>query len=118
MTHVVIYVSDVKDSLAFYSMLLGLKVNFSRFENEDVASVQAGGIDIILHHDRDLPAEERAPRGRSIFIEFGVENVDEEFDRLRGKALIVREPVTMSFGLRQGYIADPDGFLICLSSAE
>lgn len=63
---------------------------------------------------------ERAPvpaGNRSIIIEFVVDDVDAEFDRLRDELDdVVLEPTTMPWGNRSTIFADPDGNLVNLFS--
>jgi predicted enzyme related to lactoylglutathione lyase len=61
---------------------------------------------------------QRAPRpaaNRSVVIEFLVEDVDQEFARLRDHLDdVVQEPTTMPWGNRSTLFRDPDGNLVNL----
>ncbi|MCX7523016.1 VOC family protein [Microbacterium sp. STN6] len=53
--------------------------------------------------------------GSSVIIEFLVDDVDSEFERLRpGLADVVLEPTTMPWGNRSALFRDPDGNLVNL----
>ncbi|CAN5352761.1 VOC family protein [soil metagenome] len=63
---------------------------------------------------------DRAPKpgsNDSVIIEFLVDDVDAEFERLRGSvAEVVLEPSTMPWGNRSALVRDPDGNLVNLFS--
>jgi hypothetical protein len=44
---------------------------------------------------------------------FGCPNVDEVYRQLRVKGLDVKEPVIQHYGMKQLYVADPDGYNLC-----
>ncbi len=51
---------------------------------------------------------------RTAIIEFMVDNVDAEFDRLRGKVELVHEPKMMPWGNRSMQFRDPEGTIVTL----
>ncbi|GAA4668261.1 VOC family protein [Frondihabitans cladoniiphilus] len=63
---------------------------------------------------------DRAPqpgRNDSVIVEFLVEDVDAEFERLRSSLdTVVLEPTTMPWGNRSALFRDPDGTLVNLFS--
>ena len=51
---------------------------------------------------------------RTAILEFQVEDVDAEFARLKGAAVVVQEPKTMPWGNRAAQFRDPEGSLVSL----
>lgn len=59
----------------------------------------------------------RGAANHSIMIEFEVEDVDQEYARLKGmKIEWIREPTTQPWGHRAFYIRDPDGNIVNVHS--
>ena len=106
-------VSDMEDSLAFYSGILGLPIR-SRFRTGEGAeivflgSATGAAVELIQR----LPLPER-PRGAGISLGFHTGSLDQAMMELANAGIpVVRGPVTAGGGTRFFYILDPDGYEI------
>jgi catechol 2,3-dioxygenase-like lactoylglutathione lyase family enzyme len=114
--HVVLKVSDVQRSLAFFEGVLGLRLE-RIFEELGVYQVRCGANLIDL---QVLKAGESLPPAESRGLDHVCISVDGEVDAVMAaleaaKVTIVRKPVEV-YGARgfgtSIYIADPDGYVI------
>jgi len=105
---VMVVVSDMQRSTAFYRDVLGLKV---QFESPEWTQLDAGNIGVGLHG----PSEKLHPQHtNAVQIGFYVSDIHKAVDELRGKGVhIIKEPVKESFGWL-AIFADPDGYHIQL----
>ncbi len=60
------------------------------------------------------PGSAEPASNRSAILEFQVDDVDAEFERLKGAAMVVQEPKTMPWGNRAAQFRDPEGTLVSL----
>jgi catechol 2,3-dioxygenase-like lactoylglutathione lyase family enzyme len=113
-----ILTDDVPRLVSFYEALIGAP---ARWVGPAFAAVPAGQAEVAIAAPESLAlsntpgaAEPRA--NRSIYIEFMVDDVDGEYQRLRGDLVteFVLEPTTMPWGNRSVLFRDPDGNLINL----
>lgn len=113
-----ILTDDVPRLVQFYEALVGAS---ARWVTPAFAAVPAGQTEVAIASTESLAlsntpdaAEPRA--NRSIYIEFLVDDVDAEYERLRGDVVteFVLEPTTMPWGNRSVLFRDPDGNLINL----
>lgn len=115
--YVLLYVRDLKAAKKFYEDIIGL-TPLSTKSASDVVIFSMGSAKLVLHLDKEVPSELLASRGAGIILEFDTKSTDEAFASfVERKIEIVREPRDMPFGLRQLYVRDPDGYLLCLSEA-
>ena len=113
LTHIRITASDLPKLRRFYEDITGLQAA----GNEDYCELRTGGGIVAITSQRavDLYANRgaEAAANRSAIVEFEVENVDRERERL---APLVKEwvlePVTQPWGNRSMLFRDPDGNLI------
>ncbi|WP_083410530.1 VOC family protein [Mycolicibacterium rutilum] len=111
-----IITSDVKRLVSFYEMVTGAEAVWG---NELFAEIPTSVGTLAIGSDKTVPlfgvgsAEPAA--NRSAIVEFIVDDVDTEYDRLRGQLdAVVTEPTTMPWGNRALLFRDPDGNLVNL----
>jgi catechol 2,3-dioxygenase-like lactoylglutathione lyase family enzyme len=105
---VMLIVSDMKRSVAFYRDALGLEV---KHESEPWSELSAGTISIGLHHPGDEPIE---PEHGAVLM-FYVDDAARAVEELRAKGVeIVRDAEREEYGGVLAAIADPDGYPIQL----
>lgn len=117
----VIYVSDMERSLAFYRDLLGLPLKFgspgwSEFNN--------GGTTLALHRhlhpqaDREHAAAGHATAGQATLI-FVVDDLQSTYETLNARgANFTLAPQQQPTGLTFAILPDPDGFTITLQQRQ
>ncbi|SDH08962.1 Glyoxalase-like domain-containing protein [Leifsonia sp. 98AMF] len=107
---------DVDRLVQFYELVTGKTASrpapvFAEFREGTVALAIADVATVAMLGD-DAP---RPSRGGPAIVEFEVDDVDGEFDRLRDALTdIVLEPTTMPWGNRSTLFRDPDGTLVNL----
>ncbi|WP_199255313.1 VOC family protein [Mycolicibacterium mengxianglii] len=111
-----IITADVSQLVGFYELVTGIAAVWG---NELFAEIPTPAGTLAIGSDKTVPlfgagsAEPAA--NRSAILEFIVEDVDAEYDRLRDHvADIVTEPTTMPWGNRALMFRDPDGNLVNL----
>lgn len=108
--------ADVKRLVAFYEMVIGVTAIWG---NELFAEIPTPVAALAIGSDKTVPlfgqgsAEPAA--NRSAIIEFIVDDVDAEYERLREQLSdVVTEPTTLPWGNRALLFRDPDGNLVNL----
>lgn len=108
--------ADVKRLVAFYETVTGVTAIWG---NELFAEIPTPVATLAIGSDKTVPlfgpgsAEPAA--NRSAIIEFIVDDVDAEYERLREQlSEVVTEPTTMPWGNRALLFRDPDGNLVNL----
>lgn len=111
-----IITEDAKKLGAFYGHITGIA---PVFYTEDFAELKTELATLAIGSTRTLQffgGEEvaKAAQNRTAIIEFRVENVDDEYERLSGflKDLVVQKPTTMPWGNRSFLFRDTDGNLV------
>ena len=111
-----IITADVRRLVDFYEMVTGVPAVWG---NELFAEIPTPVGALAIGSDKTVPlfgngsAEPAA--NRSAILEFIVEDVDAEYERLREHvAEVVTEPTTMPWGNRALLFRDPDGNLVNL----
>jgi predicted enzyme related to lactoylglutathione lyase len=111
-----IITADVTRLVSFYEMVTGVSAAWA---NELFAEIPTPAGTLAIGSDKTVPlfgagsAEPAA--NRSAIVEFLVEDVDAEYERLRdGVGEVVTEPTTMPWGNRALLFRDPDGNLVNL----
>jgi predicted enzyme related to lactoylglutathione lyase len=108
--------ADVPRLVAFYELVTGVSAVWG---NELFAEIPTAGATLAIGSDKTVPlfgagsAEPAA--NRSAILEFIVDDVDAEYERLREHVgPTVAEPTTMPWGNRALLFRDPDGNLVNL----
>lgn len=111
-----IITADVHRLVDFYEMVTEASAVWG---NELFAEIPTPIGTLAIGSDKTVPlfgdgsAEPEA--NRSVIVEFMVEDVDAEYERLRGRVpKVVTEPTTMPWGNRALLFRDPDGNLVNL----
>ena len=109
-----IITADVKLLVSFYEVVTGAQAVWA---NELFAEIPTPVGMLAIGSDKTVPlfgvgsAEPAA--NRSMIVEFIVDDVDAEYERLRGQLKeVVTEPTTMPWGNRALLFRDPDGNLV------
>ncbi|ORB74334.1 VOC family protein [Mycobacterium scrofulaceum] len=111
-----IITADVNRLVAFYETVTGVTAVWG---NELFAEIPTPVGTLAIGSDKTVPlfsagsAEPAA--NRSVIVEFLVDDVDAEYERLReGVGEVVTAPTTMPWGNRALLLRDPDGNLVNL----
>ena len=106
---IVIGVTDLERSIAFYRDTLGLTL---QFRSEGLAFFAAGQVSLLLNREA---ARIRQPVAGAIEVVFGVENVNATWRDLVAKGITVfREPRQATEREWSGILTDPDGHLLSI----
>lgn len=111
-----IITADVKRLVDFYELVSGVSAVWG---NEVFAEIPTPVGMLAIGSDKTVPlfGEGSAEPGanRSAILEFIVDDVDAEYERLRAHVTdVVTEPTTMPWGNRALLFRDPDGNLVNL----
>lgn len=114
LTSLRIITDDIKRLVQFFEQVTGL---LAQWYTEDFAEVVVGTATLAIGSTRTMSlfgeGLVRPATNKSVIIEFRVENVDQEFERIKVFIDdIVQEPTTMPWGNRSLLFRDPDGNLI------
>ena len=114
LTSLSIITGDIKRLVQFLEKVTNLP---AQWYTEDFAELASGTFTLAIGSTRTLSlfgGEIAQPASnKSIIIEFRVENVDAEFERIKDLVgEVVQEPTTMPWGNRSLLFRDPDGNLI------
>ncbi|HEX2062456.1 MAG TPA: VOC family protein [Thermoanaerobaculia bacterium] len=114
-------VFDMPRSVAFYRDVLGFEIVATSAPGDDFdwGLLRLNDAEIMLNtafEKGDRPAAPDAARiaaHRDTALYFGCRDVDAAYAYLRERGLDVKEPVTTGYGMRQLYVDDPDGYVLC-----
>ena len=106
--------ADVKGLVKFYESVLQVQANWS---GEDYAELHTGVGVLAIFSDRAqeryIPHSAIAANNKGMVLEFKVDDVDQEFRKLRSIVkILVKPPTTQPWGTRSFYFRDPDGNLV------
>lgn len=110
--YVILFVSDLGRSIAFYRDVIGLTF---KFEDAGYAEFATPGTRFALYERRRaewLTGRPVAP-GPAAEVVFVVDDVDAEVVRLTARgAQVISGPADRPWGHRTAHVADPDGFIV------
>lgn len=123
LTHIIIYVENVSDTVSFYESALGLKRRFIH-ENGDYAEMSTGTTKLGIAAETlrafngfETTDNRLDQKPAGVEIAFTVEHVDHAYKKaLRGGAEAVKEPTEKPWGQTVAYIRDNNGFLVAFGS--
>ncbi len=109
-----IITGDIKRLVKFFEEVTETK---AKWATEDFAEVKSESFTLAIGSTRTLTffgeGVAQSETNKSIIIEFLVENVDDEYERIKNLTNeIVQKPITMPWGNRSLLFRDPDGNLI------
>lgn len=107
--------ADIKALVGFYEMVTGQTAEWLAPQFAEIvtpaATLAIGAAETVALF-KEGSAEPGA--NRSAIIEFRVEDVDADFERLKDKAEVVHEPKMMPWGNRAVQFRDPEGTVVSL----
>ena len=114
-------VFDMNTSLKFYCEVLGFTIHEQAGEPDDLGWVwlKWNNSDLMLntaYEKHDRPAHSEAARvaaHEDTCLYFGCPNVDEAYQALLAKGVKLDPPTVASYGMKQLYCFDPDGYQLC-----
>jgi lactoylglutathione lyase len=111
---VMVNVSDMKRSLAFYRDVLGLAL---RFESPYWSELETEGATLALHHAPPGPKPSTSPVAGTVSIGFNVPDLDATCKELekRGAKFVMPPTDRPQEGIRLAVLADPDGCPLSLA---
>lgn len=117
-------VFDMPTSLAFYRDVLGFEVvdtSPPRAQDDfDWCLLRRAGIALMLNtayeHDSrpQTPAGDRLAAHADTGLFFGCEDLDDAYGYLSSRGIRLAPPKVAPYGMRQLWLEDPDGYVICL----
>ncbi len=113
--HILLTVSDMKASVAFYRDMIGLRVRSLGFR---FTTLEAGNLGIYLSTSRRPweTQEKSGHPGSGMYPHFEIEDVPALVQRLKDAGYkIIQEAETHDFGT-EAFVADPDGYTWALFS--
>lgn len=112
--HILLEVTDLKKSIAFYHDLLGLEV---KSQSKDFATLESANVGVFLsttQWDWDDKRPANARPGWGIYPHFAVNDVAATIERARKAGYrIAQEPRRYGWGT-EAFVADPDGYIWAL----
>jgi lactoylglutathione lyase len=113
--YAIVFVSDMKRSVAFYRDVLGMPL---KFESPHWTEFATEGATLALHLSGDAPTAEgeskETPAGRCR-PGLSVANLDEFHQRMVAKNVPCLQEPKETFGVRIAQYADPDGLVLSVS---
>ena len=115
-------VFDMPASIRFYCDTLGFEIVRSDgrpHPDFDWVWLRLGDADLMLNtrYEREIrpaaPDPARVASHDDIALYFGCPDIDAAFAALRDKGVRANEPRTASYGMKQLYVSDPDGYELC-----
>ena len=105
-----LHVHDIAASLDFYRDAFGAQVisSWPAVGSPRWAYIRAGSLALMIYQPRD--GVDRADAGRNGLICYlTVDDADASYKDLKANGFEVSEPKDHSYGVREFYLADPDG---------
>lgn len=106
---------DVAGMVGFYEMVTGHRAEWLAPVFAEIvmpgATVAIGAVDTVALW---CPGSAEPGANRTACIEFQVEDVDAEFNRLKDRVELIHEPKTMPWGNRTFQFRDPEGSAVSL----
>lgn len=120
-------VFDMPTSLKFYCDVLGFEIaqtdSNTTAPNHNWVWLKHGEIDLMLNTAYEYGKRPPAPDPRRVAAHedtglfIAAPDVDAIHGYLRAKGVDVKEPEIAPYGMKQLYVSDPDGFVLCFQWA-
>jgi glyoxylase I family protein len=116
-------VFDMSTSIRFYCEGLGFEIvdtDGKPAPQFDWVMLRLNGAMLMLNTAYDegrrppIPDPARLATHQDIGIYFGCPDVDGAYAHLRGMGINAKEPKAARYGMKQLYLTDPDGYVLCL----
>lgn len=119
------HVYDVPTSVAFYRDLLGFEVMSSSPPFTDAKDdfgwvlLRRGDVELMLNNAYEnnirppAPVAARTAAHADTSLYFQCPDVEAAYDYFRRRGVEVKEPNVAYYGMKQLYLKDPDGYVIC-----
>ena len=116
-----IQVFDMPTALHFYRDMLGFEVMHTSKPGDNCgwAMLQLGAAQLMLntaYEDDQRPASPDAARiaaHEDTGLFFTCPDIDDACQQLRAKGVDVKKPEIRDYGMKQLYVTDPDGYVLC-----
>ncbi len=115
LTHACILVEELASMVAFYERVLQLKAETAGNTYAEFRTpVATLSLFAASAHEELAPGSAEPAKNRSMELEFLVDDVDAEYERLSGISEMtwVKPPTTQPWGNRSIYFRDPEGNLL------
>lgn len=114
-------VFDMRLSLRFYRELLGFEMvsSSSPGDNCDWCWIKLGNSHLMLNtaYEADTrpprPDPQRVAHHEDVSLYFACENADTVYAYLQSRGFKSEAPTIAPYGMKQLYLRDPDGYIIC-----
>ncbi|TYC52984.1 VOC family protein [Rhodobacterales bacterium] len=111
--------ADIRQMVAFYEMILGLKADWLA---PVFAEIVAPGATLAIGASETVvlwkEGSGEAGANRTVYLEFQVEDIDAEFERLKDKVNLVHDIKTMPWGNKTFQFRDPEGSAVSFYAPE
>lgn len=122
-------VKDVKETVEFYKNNLGFELIMAVPETQDgvlaeipedqkvvYALVKNGNVEIMFQAEKSLKEDikifEKYEIGASMSLYIEVENLEDFYNKIRGRVEVVKEFFTTWYGMKEFYIRDNNGYIL------
>jgi predicted thioesterase/catechol 2,3-dioxygenase-like lactoylglutathione lyase family enzyme len=115
-------VFNMPRALAFYRDTLGFEVvsDSGKGDQSSWVWLRLAGVDLMLNdqyepgHEPATPPPERSRWHKDTCLYFGCPDPDAAYEFLKSKGVQLGPPEIASYGMKQLYFQDPDGYNLCL----
>ena len=110
---------DHAASVAFYAERLGFRVMHTWDPDGKLAWCQIEREGAALMLQQACPGEDHLSPGRAegVWFYFNCDDVDAMHAELASRGLTVAPPTVAFYGMKQAFVRDPDGYMLCFQSA-
>ena len=112
-------VADINASVAFYVERLGFRVVHTWEPEGKLGWCHLERDAGALMFQQSCPGEDgpAEARGRDVWFYFNCDDVDAMYAELRSRGAEIAAPSVAFYGMKQAFVRDPDGYMLCFQSA-
>ena len=128
-------VKDVKETVDFYTNTLGFTLVMAVSTNQESimnelpegteivwALIKNGVVEIMLQNEatlhEDVPPLKNVKIGASCTFYIEVTDLDEMYKKVHKEAEVVKDIFTTWYGMKEFYIRDNNGYILCLAQSQ